>query len=238
MCDAPAAHWYRANQARIDAEYRPGTWIACSDEGEVVWYGSKLLDGFVQHAGCFFTRVGYGSYGTADDLDWCLTHVVAFGAVENKRPLAECTFSVIKKFGAPEQMVEMVTSMAVFDTGADSSRGPLEVMDIEALEEGVRNRAIIKELVYEQEEDQPAVYSYQALAYIAVKGTTETFRAPITFEAPEVRGPARQGAVWLIGRGKVLSAMAVTFVGSELADGWEGHAPSSMIFHTLTPQDN
>jgi len=31
----------------------------------------KFLEGVVEHFGCFFTRAGFGLYGTADDMDLC-----------------------------------------------------------------------------------------------------------------------------------------------------------------------
>ena len=67
--------------------------------GEVVWHGTDYMDGFIQHFGCFFTHVGYGAYGTADELPLRFAYVSSFANAVSQRPQASCSFSIIKKFG-------------------------------------------------------------------------------------------------------------------------------------------
>ncbi len=55
----PDKQWFLDHQEELEHSYPKGTWIACRAPTGVVWHGNNFDDGWFDHCGSYFYKIGY-----------------------------------------------------------------------------------------------------------------------------------------------------------------------------------
>jgi len=218
--------WYYEHQEEIDARYQKGTWIACDASRGVVWSG-ELLDGYSKEelGCCYFTKVGFGRVFSREDVGCIFTVFSNFKNMPKSRPLVKICWKFL--INTKMEYTKTYTKLSLVDTGADSSRVPLEHVD----DEDMQKIAAGDFADIERDEDENPL-SFVTMAKISVEGSTQEFTTIVTIVKTEILGMFQSQPMWIAGRQGFQSKMPITFVGSD-CDSYANHKPGTIIWHNL-----